>query len=146
MQCMFSEHSAAKFEFKWKINTICDLILAKHLPSVRQHSRRSLNKHQLVFLECCRYSIKLSSQISLPSNASPPPLTEKWAAGPLFRTLMLWVWGEDGGKHLGRRRGRGGGLFPRSALCWPHAGGGEGPSGASAKALLTKQNGRNLLF
>lgn len=46
-------------------------------------------------------------------------------------------------QHLGPRRGR---LLPRSALWWPRAGGGEGPAGAGAEALLTKQNGGNLLF
>lgn len=59
---------------------------------------------------------------SAPSPAGPEPAAEQ---------------------HLRPRRGR---LLPRSALCWPRAGGGEGPAGAGAQALLTKQNGGNLLF
>lgn len=61
---------------------------------------------------------------SVPSPAGPGPAPEQ---------------------HLGPRRG-GARLLPRSALCWPRAGGGEGPAGAGAEALLTKQNGGYLLF
>lgn len=149
ISCIFRNVNSSSGSGRQNQHTICDLILA--CTAVQEHSTytsawRCSNTSPLLLQSTARgaRSSSAASPPHPPGSGVQPPGTFKFHEGKN---------GTGRGRHLGRRRGglgrarcrcRGGGvgaglgLFPRSALCWPRAGCGEGPGRAGAKALLAK--------